>query len=125
ALLHDDLYRLALETWEQTSLPNRLSEAAQVEFARRQVERGLPREQLDSLNQLARNHSSLILPIIVSKTEDVLRSGNPADAFAEKTVDPQRFLAAAFAILIETVDEQALRQASRLFKLGNYAGLVT
>ena len=103
-----------------------LSDAEQVAFANSYLDLGMPVSDGNDLSYLLRNRSSLILPIIERKIEQVLRSPNPQECFSTKNVDTRRFVGLAAVSLAAAGDEQALREISKLLKLDEkrFDGLV-
>lgn len=125
-MLRSDMDRLTREAWERRMLPTRMlgmTEGEQTAFTKAQLDIGIPDDQVDALKALARGRSSLVLPLIASKMEQVLRSPNPLELFIDKIVEPRVFLYHAAEIIAEAGDDEALRQAARLLKLKRYAGL--
>lgn len=78
---------------------------------------GEPNTILQPLGLLAEWHSSLILPVIEAKIEEILRSPNPRDAFTDKAVDVPRTEMMLSSIIASVGDQQALREASKLLKI--------
>lgn len=115
--LRDDMYRQMEDIWDKRTLASRMSDAEQTAFTKSQLDLGIPDSAMDKLKALASGHSSLILPLIEAKAEEMLRSVNPSLAFTGKSVDPEEFFNRAFVIISEVADEQALRQAAKLLKL--------
>ena len=104
----------------QEPVPRRIlamSDGDQIAFTKSSLDDGVRGEQGSALNMLALNRSSLILPIIEKKIEDVLKSANPAECFANKNVDPKTFVGYAAAAISQVGDEQSLIEASKLLKL--------
>jgi hypothetical protein len=66
---------------------------------------------------LVRARSSLTLPILERRVEDLLGSTSPGDYFADKSVDPKRFVTLAASSIAYAANEEALRQLSRLMRL--------
>jgi hypothetical protein len=94
-----------------------MSDADQVAFTSEYLDQGLGGSQGDVLAVLIANRSSLILPVIERKIEEVLKSPNPAECFTRKGVDPKAFVGFARAAIAYAGDEQALRATVRLLKL--------
>jgi hypothetical protein len=61
--------------------------------------------------------SSLILPIMEKKIEEVLKSPNPLDCFTDKTADPQKFVDLAAWMIPGAGDEYALREVGKLIAI--------
>jgi hypothetical protein len=104
----------------QRALPNKiltLSDAEQIAFTNSDFDQGMPVSNGNELSYLVRNRSSLILPILEMKIEQVLKSANPRECFSSKDVDPQRFIGLAASLITAAEDEQALIEASKLLKL--------
>jgi hypothetical protein len=71
----------------------------------------------DFLAALARAHSSLVLPIIEAKIEEVFQSRNPIECFTNKSVVRETFLGLASLPIAQAADVEALKQAGKLQKL--------
>lgn len=71
----------------------------------------------ESFGDLILNRSSVTLPVIEQKIEEVLRSRSPLDSFSDKSVDPQKFVGIAALAITESGDVQALKEASKLMKV--------
>jgi len=69
------------------------------------------------LTMLILNKSEVTLPLIERKIEEVLRSASPLECFTDKSVDPQKFVDLAAAMIVYAGDEQALKEASKLMKI--------
>jgi hypothetical protein len=124
AILHDDVYRIAREAWDLRTLPARLTETEQVAFVKAVSGQGIPPESFESLLILARARSSVVLPVIERKIEQVVMSSNPAECFTDKTVEPDTFLALATRIIAEAGDQEALMEASKLLKFKKFSNLI-
>jgi hypothetical protein len=108
----------ATEICAQQTLPSKiltLSDAEQVAFTNSYLDQGMPVGEDFIL--LVLNRSSLVLPILEMKIEQVLKSPNPRECFSNKEVDPQRVVAMAASAISSAADEQALKEASKLLKL--------
>jgi hypothetical protein len=92
------------------------SEAVQVEWIRSELDRGvlIPTEALAGLVLV---RSSLAVPLIEEKIEEVLRSNSPADSFSDKSVDPKKFVSIAAGIIASAGDENALKAIGKLMKI--------
>src|SRR6266568_8328496 len=106
----------------QQAMPNRiltLSDAEQIAFTTAYLNRGMPvgdDQGAGDMTYLVLNRSSLVLPIIETKIEQVLKSPNPQDCFSVRNVDPHRFVGAAANEITYAADEQALKHAIKLLK---------
>jgi hypothetical protein len=96
---------------------NVMSDAEQVALAKSILDRGVRVPDDSPLDILARGRSSLILPIIERKIEDVLRSPNPLECFTDKSVDIETTINIYCARIAGAGDQQALQEASKLLKL--------
>jgi hypothetical protein len=95
-----------------------MSDARVAEMAKAIVEDGaMPGEQRTNLAVLARARSSLVLPILETKIEEVHRSENPASCFRDKSVNPQQVVEGLLYTIANVGNEAALRQAVRLLRL--------
>jgi hypothetical protein len=95
----------------------RMSEAEQIAYTNSVLGRGLPADETSPLVMLILNRSSLVLPIMERKIEEVLKSASPLDCFTDKTVDPQRFVDLAARSIAYAGDEQALKEISKLIAI--------
>jgi hypothetical protein len=68
----------------------RASEAGQIAAVNSALDQGMPPAQGDFIGLLITNKSSLALPLLEAKIEQVLRSANPQECFTVKGVDPHR-----------------------------------
>jgi hypothetical protein len=95
----------------------RLDDAGQAAFAKSALDGGLQGEQGSALGPLTVNRSSLVLPIIEKKIEEVLSSQNPATCFTVKGIDHLSFLAYAADLMWYGSEEESLRVFSKLLKV--------
>jgi hypothetical protein len=95
----------------------RMSEGYQIAFVNSDLDRGMPVDMIGPLEMLVLNRSSLVLPMIEKKIEEVLNSPNPRDCFTDKKVDPQYVIDLAAATIAGAGDEQALKETSKLLKI--------
>jgi hypothetical protein len=93
------------------------SEADQVSWINSTLDKGMPLDLGGVMNMLVLNKSSLTLPLIEKKIEEVLHSASPLECFTNKEVDPRYFVDIAALTITEAGDEQALREAGKLIKL--------
>jgi hypothetical protein len=93
----------------------RASEAEQIAAVNAALGRGLPPD--DGIAVLSFVKSSLVLPLIERKIEQVLNSSSPRDCFTDKTVDPNGFVTKAAWGMAGTGSEQALIEIAKLIKL--------
>jgi hypothetical protein len=104
------------------------SEAEQTAWINSDLDRGMPTVDPDAsvLTMLILNRSSVALPLIEQKIEQVLRSPSPLDCFTDKSADAQKFVGVAAAMIAYAGDEQALREISKLIKVDErrFGGLV-
>src|SRR6266498_614452 len=97
---------------------NRLSDAEQIALAKSIVDRGLPYgAPADTLYSLAMGRSSVILPILEAKIEEVLKAPDPAACFTDESVKPDAVILHLQATIWQTGSLQALREASKLLKI--------
>ncbi len=94
-----------------------MSEADQIAYTHSDLDQGMPIDQNAPLGTLVLTRSSLVLPIIGKKIEEVLKSPNPLDCFTDKAVDPQRFVDLAASTIAYAGDEQALKEISKLIAI--------
>jgi hypothetical protein len=95
----------------------RSSEADQVAYFNQRLNEGLRVDEIDAIDLLILSRSSLVLPMMERKVEEVLKSRDPLECFTDKTVDPQRFVSVAAASIAWSGDEQALRALSKLIAI--------
>lgn len=79
--------------------------------------RGMPTPDSPQMTFLVRARSSLVLPIIEKKIEDVVVSRSPRDCFTDKNVDPTQFTVGAAEIIAAAAHEQSFRERSKLMRL--------
>jgi len=104
----------------QETLANRIlrmSDADQIAFVDSDLSQGMPVDRSGPLGSLVLGRSSLVLPMMERKIEEVLKSPSPLDCFTDKTVDPQRFIDLAAGTIAYAGDEYALTAASKLIAL--------
>jgi hypothetical protein len=96
-----------------------MSDAEQTAVTRSLLDRGATRgEAGDDLAILALwGRSSLILPMLEAKIEEVLKSPDPTSCFVDKTVDPQHVVMDLWFAIAYAGNEQSLREASKLLKI--------
>ena len=122
-LLEKHMDRYFREAWEKHNLPARtlaLGATEQIELAKSLLNNCMREEKLDVMNVLVRNRSSLVLPMIEDKIEEILKSDNPLDSFQDKSVDPVACVQLYAQLIAEAADEQALREARKLINLDSY-----
>lgn len=97
----------------------RASETEQIAWIKSDLARGMPVVDPDAgiLTMLILNRSSVTLPLIEQKIEEVFRSPTPHDFFSDKSVDPQKFIDFAALAITEAGDVQALKEVSKLMKI--------
>jgi hypothetical protein len=93
------------------------SEAEQVSMIRAALDRGFPQPEASRLSPLVYRRSSLILPVIEQKIEEVLRSSAPSTCFSDPSVNPQKFVDQMAWGISDTGDVPALVALSKLMKL--------
>jgi len=71
-------------------------------------------DETETLGTLVLARSSLVLPMLEKKIEEVLRSQAPLDCFTDKTVEPQKFIDQAALTIAYAGDEYALKEISKL-----------
>lgn len=104
----------------QQTLANRIlrmSEDEQVAYTNSILDQGMQIDETDTLGMLILNRSSLVLPMMERKIEEVLKSASPLDCFTYKSVDPQKFVELAASNIAYAGDEEALKQASKLIAI--------
>ncbi len=97
---------------------NRMTDAEQIALARSWLDRGYPpADSSVGLGNLALGRSSLILPLIEAKIEEVLKSSNPADCFTDKSVSVEVVINYLWQTITYVGDRQALLESSKLLKI--------
>jgi hypothetical protein len=91
------------------------SDADQTAWISSHLDQGMPPG--DVLTMLVLNKSSLTLPLMEKKIEQVLHSASPLECFTNKEVDPQYFVAIAALTISEAGNEQALQAVSKLITI--------
>jgi hypothetical protein len=89
----------------------KVSEAEQVQYIQSALDRG---EFDDTLTMLAVNRSSLALPMIEKKIEEILASTDPASCCTTNRVAPERFIDAAARTIDYAGNLEALKQIANL-----------
>ena len=79
--------------------------------------RGMPTSESPQMSFLVRARSSLVLPIIEKKIEDVVVSRSPLDCFTNKTVDPRLFAEKAASVIASAANDESFRELSKLLRL--------
>ena len=95
----------------------RASEAEQIAAVTSALDQGFPPGPSAYLTTLIFYRSSLVLPLMEKKIEQVLGSASPRDTFSDKTVDPQKFVDHVAWIIADTGDEAALAEIAKLTKV--------
>lgn len=105
---------------DQESLARRIlgmSETDQIAYIRLDLDRGMPIAENEPLGTLIQGRSSLVLPMLEKKIEEVLKSPDPLDCFTDKTVNPQKFVDLAASAIPYAGDEQALKEIGKLIAI--------
>ena len=89
-----------------------VSESEQIAFIRSTLDRCIPPD--DTLTMLVLNRSSLTLPLIEAKIEEVLSSSRPLVCLTGRQVDPPIFIDLAARTMAYSGDAVALRQIAKL-----------
>jgi hypothetical protein len=123
---------LKLETWvwialmgappslAQDSAARRLlqaSEAQQIAFVKSALDRGMPPDLGDQMSLVLLNRSSLVVPLLEEKIEQVLKSDDPRECFTDKSVDPHKFVDLVALGIANVGDDEALKQVAKLSHL--------
>jgi hypothetical protein len=112
---------ITLTGWAQTPTTSardlsQSSEASQREWIRSELDRGVL-TPTDTLGVLVLTNSSLAIPLIEKKIEEVLHSNSPADCFSDKSVNPNRFVDLAAGVIAYAADQEAMKAIDRLMKI--------
>jgi hypothetical protein len=91
------------------------TEAEQTAWLKSYLDHGM--QPSDVLSMLVLNKSSLALPLIEEKIEEVLHSPSPRECFSDQSVDPQAFVGLAASMIAYAGDAQALREIGKLVKI--------
>jgi hypothetical protein len=94
-----------------------MSDADQVAYVNQRLNEGLRPVPDDAVGPLISSRSSLVLPVIEKKIEEVLKSPNPRECFTDQTVDPTTFVNVAAWSVAQAGDEHALAAVSKLIAL--------
>jgi len=94
------------------------SEAEQSSWIQSDLDRGMPTDLGDALTMLILNRSSVTLPLIEKKIEQVLASASPQDCFTDKSIDPNKFVAGAASAIAYAGDAQARIPAESFRRAG-------
>jgi len=94
-----------------------MSETDQIAYISLDLDHGMPIDENEPLGSLILGRSSLVLPMLERKIEEVLKSANPLDCFTDKTVDPQKFVDLAASAVAYAGDAQALQEISKLLAI--------
>lgn len=93
------------------------SEDDQISWLNSTLALGLPPDLDGALYSLTASKSSLTLPVIEKRIEEVLKSNAPTELFTDKSVDPQKFIALAVSTIEYLGNEPALRECAKLLHL--------
>jgi hypothetical protein len=77
----------------------------------------MPYDLGDVLNSLVLGKSSLTLPLMEQKIEQVLQSKSPSECFTDKSVNPERFAYLVAEAIAYAGNDEAMRQVAKLTKL--------
>jgi hypothetical protein len=94
-----------------------MSDADQVSYVSSRLDHGLAIVDDDAMDVLVLSRSSLVLPMLEKKIEEVLRSPHPLDCFTDKNADPQFAVDMAAATIAYAGDEQSLKETSNSSRL--------
>jgi len=93
------------------------SETEQIAFINSALDQGLPPDLSDQMSLVLNNRSSVALPLLEAKIEQVLKSDDPKECFTNKSVNPQKFVDGVAWTIPSAGDDEALRQVAKLIKL--------
>ncbi|MGA2116420.1 MAG: hypothetical protein ABSH56_16885 [Bryobacteraceae bacterium] len=95
-----------------------MSDAEQTALAKSIVDQGVPTAKTgDVIAILAKGRSSLILPLIEQKLEEVVKSPDPRECFVDKSLDIPSTVITLWSVIAYPGNRQALLEASKLLKL--------
>jgi len=94
-----------------------LGEAEQLAYLDVRLNQGLRPVDDDAMTRLLLGRSSLVIPIIERKIEEVLKAPNRQGCFTDPQADPETFLAIAASNIAWVGDENSLKAASKLLAL--------
>jgi hypothetical protein len=97
-----------------------LPEARLVACMNAWLDRGMPASGSPQMTFLTHARSSLVLPIIEKKIEDVVVSRSPRDCFTDQRVDPVLFTVYGAETIAQAANEQAFRELSKLMRLDEH-----
>jgi len=104
----------------QETLANRIlrmSETEQVAYVNSRLQAGLKLDGQNALDVLIYARSSLVLPMLEKKIEEIIKSKTPRDCFADRTVDPDLFVATAAGSIADAGNEYALNELGTLIAI--------
>jgi hypothetical protein len=93
------------------------SAADQTAWINTTLDKGVPTSLGDALGALMLAKSSLTLPLMEQKVEQVLQSKFPSECFTDKSVNPEKFIYLTAFSIAYAGNEEAMRQVAKLIKL--------
>jgi hypothetical protein len=97
-----------------------LTESEQTEFASSYINRGMPEDaSANTFAHLVTYRSSMVIPMIERKIEDVLSSTSPSSLFSNARVDPRIFVARAGGMIAYVGNIEAIRAVASLMRIDN------
>ena len=114
ATQHNEQPARELHQWE---LALKWSASEQAAWIQAYLDRGTRQDTTDTFATLVVARSSVALPLMEKKIEQVLASTSPSDCFTDKSVDPKKWVGSMAGMIDYAGDEESLRQASKLIKL--------
>jgi hypothetical protein len=93
------------------------SGADQTSWINATLDKGLPPELGDVLGALIVGRSSLTLPLIEQRVEQVLHAKSPSECFTDRSVNPEKFAYLAADSIAYAGNDEAMRQVAKLIKL--------
>lgn len=95
----------------------KVSNTDQIKFVQSALDRGLPTELGDTLAMLVLNKSTLTLPLIEKKIEEVLASPDPSRCCTTEEINPPRFIDLPARTIDYAGDTEALKQVAKLMAI--------
>src|ERR1035438_5355882 len=91
--------------------------AEQATWIKTTLDKGVPTDLAPGLNTLIVGKSSLTLPLVEQKIEQVLQSKSPSECFTDKSVNPEKLVVGGAIMIAYAGNDEAMRQVAKLTKL--------
>ena len=100
-----------------SDLVARMTDSEIVAYVDMRMKEGLRVDEYDRMGTLILSRSSLVLPVMEKRIEEVLKSPAPLGLFTDRTVDPDKFVVVATAMICSAGNEYAMAELSKLVAL--------